>query len=100
MDTDTQTHQISDQHDPTIGMRTIGGFFPFQDQPEYQGGKQGRISIYLALHGAKPECIAKRISQRTYQTATHDRNHLSQRHRFIVFHDNLTSQMSNTPEKE
>ena len=100
VDTDTQSHQIGNQHNPTVGMRGISHRFPFQDQPEYQGRKQRRIGIYLSFDSREPECITEGISQSTYQTGTHDRNGLAHRDLLRILNDNLFGQMGDTPEKE
>ena len=38
--TDTQTHQIGNQDNPTIGMRLVSHLFPFQNQPENDSCKE------------------------------------------------------------
>ena len=100
VDADTQAHQVGDQHDPTVGVRTVGGLLPLQDEPEHRGGEQRRIGVHLALHGAEPERIAERIRQSAHQAATHDGDQLSRRDLRAVFHHDLAGQVRDAPEQE
>src|SRR5882757_6876111 len=41
VDADGQAHHIKDEDDPFVGAGLIGILFPFEDGPEYEGGKKG-----------------------------------------------------------
>ena len=100
VNTDTQAHQVGDQDNPAIRVWLVGHLLPFQDKPEDTSREEGRIGIYLALDGTEPEGVAKGIGQRAYQTATHDRDHLSHRNRLDILDHDATGQVSDAPEKE
>ena len=51
MDTDGETGEVEDEHEPTVGMGLVGMVFPFEDEPEDQGGEHGGIGINLAFNG-------------------------------------------------
>ena len=72
MDSDGETSEIEDEHKPTVGVGLVGMVFPFEDEPEHDGGKGRRIGINLALHSREPERVAPGVGQSTGQTGTHD----------------------------
>ena len=41
MDADGETHHIKYKNDPAVCFRFFGFVFPFQNGPEYEGGKKG-----------------------------------------------------------
>ena len=77
MNTDTQSGQISDQDQPAVAVGLVGYIFPFQNQPEYNGCKEGGESIYFAFYGREPEGVAEGVDQCADQSATHDSDKLS-----------------------
>ena len=40
MDTDGQPCDIGNQDDPPVALWTVSLLFPFQNQPEHQGGQE------------------------------------------------------------
>ena len=100
MHTDAEPGQIGDQDDPAVAMRLVGYVFPFQYQPENDGRKHGRVGVYFAFYGRKPECIAECIGQCTYQSRSHDGDQLSAGDVRFVCDDEFTNQVRDAPEKE
>ena len=100
MNTDTQSGQISDQNQPAVAVRLVGYIFPFQNQPEYNGCKEGGESIYFAFYGREPEGVAEGVDQCADQSATHDSDKLSFRDVVLVGDYQFAYQMGDAPEKE
>ena len=75
--------------------------FPFEDRPEYDGGKEGRKGIYLTLHSTIPERIAECISKSTYYSGAHDGPYLSIAEHICHFNSgNSAGKMGNGPEQK
>ena len=81
-------------------MRLVGHIFPFQNQPEYNGCKEGGESIYFAFYGREPEGVAEGVDQCADQSATHDSDKLSFRDVVLVGDYQFAYQMGDAPEKE
>ena len=57
MDTDRQACHVCNEHKPAVGVRLVGMVFPFQNEPEDDGGEGRGIGIHLALDSREPECV-------------------------------------------
>ena len=74
MNTNRKTGNVGNQNQPAVGMGLISMILPFQDQPEYQGCKGGRVGIYLSFHCTEPEGVAECVDQRSYHTGSLNSN--------------------------
>ena len=63
MDAYRQTDDIGNEDNPTVAVGTVGFFFPFQNEPEHQGGEKTGVGVYLAFHSGKPEGVAERVDE-------------------------------------
>ena len=74
---DAQTHQISDEDKPTVGIRLVGVFLPTENQPKYNCRKEATHTINLRLHSRKPRCVAECINQAAHNAARNDADGLA-----------------------
>ena len=77
MDADAKTHQISDENEPTVGIRLVGVFLPAENQPEYHSRKEATHTIHLSLHSRKPRRVAECINQTAHNAARDDADGLA-----------------------
>ena len=100
MDTNGQSHQIGDEHQPTVRMGFVGIVLPFQDEPEYQCCEEAGEGIHFTLHSREPERVAPCVDERTgYATANHSEQ-LPHRRLLVILHQEFLSQMRHAPEQE
>ena len=96
VDTDTQTHQISDKDQPFVGSLFVRLFVPFEDEPEDHRCEQRGRSIYLAFDSREPERVAEGVREGTYGAGTQQGDAFPQ---FIRLHQFLRERRDR-PEKE
>ena len=68
---DADADDVGYQYEIAVGMRGVGAVFPFEDEPEHQGGAEGGEGVDLTLHGGEPEGVAPAVGQRAYEGAAH-----------------------------
>ena len=74
--------------------------FPFEDEPEHDGGKGRRIGINLALHSREPERVGESIDKGAHKSRSLNGNKLAHCHLAPVLQYQLACQMRNAPEQE
>ena len=106
VNTDAQTHQISDEDKPTVGIRLVGVFLPTENQPKYNRRKEATHTINLRLHSRKPRRVAECINQAAHNAARNDADSLAstiRRHTLALIIPalhNPAGNVSDAPEKE
>ena len=63
MDSYGKSRDIGYENNPPVTLRTVGLFFPFQNQPKHQGCQKTGEGINLCFDGREPEGVAESIGQ-------------------------------------
>ena len=101
MDANAQSCKVEDEHEPTVGARFVGLLFPFEDEPEDEGGEHGAIGIHFAFDGGEPEGVAPCVGQCRCHTACHDDEGVAGGDfRGVVVDDEAAYQVCDAPEEE
>ena len=71
VDTNRQTHQVGNQHQPTCACGVVGCLLPFQNSPEDHCRKERRHRINLRLDSREPEGVGKGVGERADKACSH-----------------------------
>ena len=89
------------QHQVAVAVGLVGAVFPFQYQPEHQGGAERREGVNLALDRREPECVAPGIGQGAAHAGSHDEDGLHQGNfGGVVTHGELAHKVGYRPEQQ
>ena len=100
VDTDGESGEVEDEHQPAVGMGGVGIVLPLEDEPEHQGGEHRGVGIDFAFHGRKPERVAPRVGQSARHAASQDGEGLCGGLHDAISADELTRQMGDAPEEK